>query len=117
MTYTVADSPSRTPIVPVAPTVMLQRLANPNLPSSTTLGAGYNPYVTVDYVNLDPLKSAATGINPAINDARTYDVNGAINAPPTSPIRPLLRGAATSLTRPSASLKPRLSGGSSSAPR
>ena len=58
--------------VPVRATVMLQRLANPNI----GWNAVTNPYVTVDYVDLKPLKSPATGINPAVNDARLYTVNG-----------------------------------------
>jgi hypothetical protein len=77
MTYTVplADGTAETP---VAPTVLLRRLANPMLayqPDPTA--ASYNPYVTVDYVD-------TSAVGGTVNDARTYKSSGANTATPVA---------------------------------
>jgi hypothetical protein len=52
---------------PATPTIVLQRLANPLLAANPTPGAGYNPYVTVDYME-GGNNGASTGPpNPIIN--------------------------------------------------
>ena len=80
MTYTVPlnDPNAETPdAANMQPTVMLQRLANPNLayqPISTN--PGYNPYVTVDYVDMTTVPGGT------VNDARQYTAAGQINPVP-----------------------------------
>jgi hypothetical protein len=52
---------------PPTPTIVLQRLANPFLPPSTTPGLLYNPYITVDYFEgADPSVVAPTLPNPKV---------------------------------------------------
>ena len=63
------------------PTLLLQRLANPNLPYQPNARAGYNPYVTVDYVDMKQV-GTATG-ETVVNDAREFNANGT-NWPATS---------------------------------
>jgi hypothetical protein len=59
----------------IQPTILLQRLANPNLPyQPVATAANYNPYVTVDYVDM-------TKVPATVNDARTYTLNAKV-APP-----------------------------------
>ncbi len=54
-----------------APSILLQRLANPYLPpQSNSALANYNPYVTVDYVN-----------QVAVNDGRLFSTVGALTPP------------------------------------
>ena len=56
------------------PTVLLQRLANPNLaPQPNPAAAGYNPYVTVDYVDMSKSRSPTGGW--IINDGRQVHLN------------------------------------------
>ncbi len=81
MTYTVPNAdPSAD--APPPPTILLQRLANPNLRriSPTTPGATYNPWVTVDYVDMQQVGTAASknvvddkGNKTSVNDARQYN--------------------------------------------
>jgi hypothetical protein len=73
--------------VPPAPTILLQRLANPNLayqPNASTATAAnpYNPYVTVDYVDMQQVNSGNT-----VQDARHYNSMGpnAAWSQPTTP--------------------------------
>jgi hypothetical protein len=85
MTYAVplADPTANTP---VAPTLLLQRLANPTIAFNNVPGPGYNPYVTVDYVDLNPLAAGGPPpINPAVNDARTFSILGPIVGAPMPP--------------------------------
>ncbi|HVS36483.1 MAG TPA: hypothetical protein VMS17_13040, partial [Gemmataceae bacterium] len=58
---------------PTPPTLLLQRLANPNLPYQPNIGAaGYNPYVTVDYVDMNAVQNAL-GATRVWNDARLFN--------------------------------------------
>lgn len=61
MTYVCPTAPSGTDLTKL-PThsVFLRRLACPYLAPSTTLGATYNPYVTVDYVESVPMQDDVT---------------------------------------------------------
>ncbi len=69
MAYTVPNPNGDT--APLAPTVLLRRLANPNVaPQPNPAAAGYNPYVTVDYIDM----SKVTGTT--INDGRKYISTG-----------------------------------------
>ena len=102
MAYTVNyNDPNADNLTTVAPTLLLQRLANPNLPYQPNAGAaGYNPYVTVDYVD-------ASTVAGTVNDARTYNANGILPVPPavdqrysygrTEPYAGVTRGASSQL--------------------
>ena len=60
---------------PPPPTVLLRRLANPNLaPQPNPAAAGYNPYVTVDYIDMSKVTLPAGGW--IINDGRKYISTG-----------------------------------------
>ena len=56
---------------PVAPTILLQRLANPN----AAFNAVTNPFVTVDYVDMQQVQTAVGG--KVVNDARPFNAAGA----------------------------------------
>jgi hypothetical protein len=61
------------------PTVMLRRLACPHLPPNTNPGPGYNPYVTVDYVEdvLDNVDTTQITQRASVGRAQPYQVLGA----------------------------------------
>ena len=72
MAYTVPDPNGDT--TPRPPTVLLRRLANPNLaPQPNPAAAGYNPYVTVDYIDMSKVTPPPAGM---INDGRQYTSTG-----------------------------------------
>ena len=78
MSYTVQNTGASSDPVPAAPTILLQRLANPNLPyqpnPALAPGQPYNPYVTVDYVDMKQVGTATT--NTVVNDAREWISTG-----------------------------------------
>ncbi len=78
MTYSVPNVPTSTdPNVdkPLPPTILLQRLANPNLPfNGTPGGPTYNPWVTVDYVDMQQVGTATS--KTVVNDARQFNSQG-----------------------------------------
>ena len=80
MVYTVPTTDG-TADDPIPPTLLLQRLANPNKP----FAAMSNPYVTVDYVDLTNLKNGAPPTYSEMNDARTYTTTMKVTTPPTQP--------------------------------
>jgi hypothetical protein len=58
---TYVDGAGPVPIVPAnikTHTILLRRLACPGLPANPTVGPGYNPYVTVDYMENVPASDA-----------------------------------------------------------
>jgi hypothetical protein len=62
------------------PSILLQRLACPHLPSQPNpAAANYNPYITVDYVQTR--HSTAAGGSDELNDATTVPPAGWANAP------------------------------------
>jgi hypothetical protein len=70
---------------PVHPTIVLQRLANPTLPPQIDpFKAGYNPYVTTDFVERTPLPPDPNTkvVIEQFHDARQFDGAGPIKANP-----------------------------------
>lgn len=66
------------PLRPIAPTIVLQRLACPYRPFNATPGPDYNPYITVDY--MENVDGDGTAQNLIINENRTKD-----QLPPNNP--------------------------------